>query len=209
VVYNGYNKFLYRPIVDKEKTAKILAKYGIEGPYMFYVGRLEKKKNTPALIEAFSIFKDRNRGSNCRLVLAGDASYGYDEVNYTIREFNLDDEVMMPGWVDELDMPYLYSAAEAFIFPSKYEGFGIPLLQAMACGVPIAASWASSIPEVVGKAGYLFNPSDVNRMADAMERVVTDENLRKELVELGFARVKEFSWEECAKQTLEVIKGLE
>lgn len=208
VVYNGYNKSLYKKIYDKEKIASVLKRYGIEPPYLIYTGRLEKKKNTPALIEGFSLFKSKFKDLKYKLVLIGNASYGYDEVNYAIREFGLDKDVIMPGWVEEEDMPAIYSGASAMIFPSKYEGFGIPLLQAMACELPIAASWASSIPEVTDKAALLFNPNSVKCIATAIERILLEEETRLNLIKLGNERIKNFSWEKCAKETLDLINSL-
>jgi glycosyltransferase involved in cell wall biosynthesis len=210
VVYNGYNKFLYKKERDDGKIKEVLEKYGISGPFILYIGRLEKKKNTPALIEAFAMMREKNKDIKHKLVLAGDASFGYDEVNYTIGEFlpDQENEVIMPGWVDEADMPYVYSGADVFVFPSLYEGFGIPLLQAMACELPVVASRAVSIPEVVGDAALLFNPRDTKEMTEALEKIITDKNLREELIKRGKERVKNFSWEKCARETLEEIESL-
>ncbi|MCK5211933.1 glycosyltransferase family 4 protein [Candidatus Parcubacteria bacterium] len=205
VVPNGYSESIYKPLNDSAKTKKVLAKYGIEAPFIFYIGRIERKKNIPALIEAFAIMKENNPGLKEKLVLVGDASYGYDETKYMIREFDLVSDVVMPGWVEEDDVPYLYCAASIFVLPSLYEGFGIPLLQAMACGVPIAASEVTSIPEVVGDAGLLFNPNYALSIAEALTRIVNDKKLQAELIEKGLERVKDFSWQKTAKKTLEVI----
>jgi len=205
VIYNGYNKYLYKQIKDRSKANEVLAKYDIEGSYLLYVGRIEKKKNIPALIEAFAIMRENNKNIKYKLVLVGDASFGYDEANYMIREFGLDNEVLMSGWVPEKDLPYFYNRATAFVFPSNYEGFGIPLIQAMACGVPIVTSRASSIPEVVGDAALFFDASDIRSMAKAIERIMVDVNLRSRLIKLGQERVKDFSWEKCARQTLREI----
>ncbi|MCU0679054.1 MAG: glycosyltransferase family 4 protein, partial [Planctomycetes bacterium] len=205
VVHNGYNKYLYKPVNDKNKVMEVLARYGVEPPYIFYVGRIERKKNTPALIESFALMRESNKTINHKLVLVGDASYGYDETNYMIEQYRLDDEVIMPGWVDEEDLPFFYAGATAFIFPSFYEGFGIPLLQAMACDLPIAASWSSSIPEVVGEAALLFDPHNVAAMARAMAKIITDFELQNKLVVLGRAKISNYSWEKCARETLAVI----
>ena len=205
VVYNGYNRYLYQPQNDKNKVMEVLARYGLEPPYLLYVGRIEKKKNTPALIEAFALMRENNKNISHKLVLAGDASYGYDETNYMIGQYRLDDEVVMPGWVEEEDLPYFYAGATAFIFPSFYEGFGIPLLQAMACDLPIAASWSSSIPEVVGEAALLFDPYNAQSMAKAMARIITDGGMQNKLIRLGREKVRNFSWEKCARQTLAII----
>lgn len=202
VIHNGYNKDLFKKIDNTEKIREVLDKYGIDQPYLFYVGRIEKKKNIPALIEAFAIMRENNKDIKHKLVLAGDASFGYDETKYMMREFDLVNDILLPGWVDERDVPYLYNGADAFIFPSMYEGFGIPLLQAMACGAPIAASNRTSIPEVAGDAALLFNPDYVLSIADAMAKIINDQRLRDELIVLGQERIKDFSWEKCAKETL-------
>lgn len=208
VIHNGYSDFLYKKIDNQEKIDQVLNKYGLEKPYILYVGRLEKKKNTPALVEAFAIAKERNRNIKEKLVLIGNAGYGYDEAKYTIREYGIEDEVIKPGWVEEDDMPYVYNGATVFIFPSKHEGFGIPVLQAMGCGVPIAASEIPALHEATGIAALFFCPYDVEKIADAIEKITTDGSLRKDLVEKGKKQVKNFSWRKCARQTLELINNL-
>ena len=208
VIHNGYNSFLYKKSEDTDKIKAVLDKYDLPKSYILYVGRLEKKKNTPALIEAYANLKERNKSLEQKLVLVGDASYGFDEVKYVIQEFNLDYDVIMPGWVDEEDISYIYNAASSFIFPSRYEGFGIPLLQAMACETPIAASMATSIPEVVGDAAILFNPTEVDEIAKAMEDVTLNGEIRKELIEKGKERVKNFSWNKTTRETLNLINSL-
>lgn len=209
VIYNGYNEFLYQRISDTVAVKSVLDKYGLKQPYLMYVGRIEKKKNISLLIEAFAIFKEKNPHLNHKLLLVGDASFGYDETKYMIREFDLVQDVFMPGWLAEEDLPYLYSGAFSFVFPSNYEGFGIPLLQAMACGVPIIASDSSSIPEVVLDAAYLFNPKYALSIAEAIEKVISNRELRKSLVEKGYKRVKNFSWEKSAQETLALLNSLD
>ena len=208
VIYNGYNKLLYRKINDSRKIEKILDKYGLEKPFILYVGRLEKKKNTPLLIDAFAILREANKDIKQKLVLIGDASFGYDEVIYVINEFNLDSEVIMPGWVEEEDVPYIYNAATAFIFPSKHEGFGIPIIQAMACGVPVIASNIPVLKEIAEEAAMFFNPNDENDMAKVMTEIVNNKKLREKLIIKGGKKVKEFSWEKCAQATLKEINSL-
>jgi len=208
VIHNGYNEYLYKMIDDRNKIGEVLGKYGIAGPYLLYIGRIEKKKNIPALIEAFAIMREHNKNIRHKLILIGDASYGYDETNYMIEEFGLDKEVIMPGWIPEEEVPYFYSGADAFVFPSRYEGFGIPLLQAMACEVPIAASCVSSIPEIVDEAALPFDPYNVRSMARALEKIIDDRQLREHLIEAGRKRIKNFSWEKCARETLAEINKL-
>lgn len=208
VIYNGYNSSLFRKIDDRKKIDEVLAKYGIDQPFIFYVGRIEIKKNMAKLIEAFYLMKQENKNINHKLVLTGKASYGYDEINYTIQEFGLANDVILTGWVDEQDLPYLFNAATAFVFPSNYEGFGIPLLQAMACGTAIIASCNTSIPEVVGEAALLFNPLSAKSIAEAIERVIVDIDLRNRLIATGEIRVKRFNWAKCAEETLGLINSI-
>jgi len=207
VVRNGYNKLIYRQEEISAQTEKVLDKYGIERPYLLYVGRLDKKKNTPALVEAFALMRDKNKDLKHKLVLVGDADFGYDDVKYMIEEYLLEDEVLMPGWIEEEDMPFVYRGADGFVFPSLYEGFGIPLLQAMSCGVPIAASRAGAIPEVAEEAALYFDPRDTEDMAAAMAKILSDRELRKKLTDFGKKRVRNFSWEKCARETLAVIEA--
>lgn len=207
VVHNGYPAALYKSIPDQNTQAAVLARHGIKPPYIFYVGRLDKKKNITTLIEAFARLKQR-RGQSFQhtLCLAGDASFGFDEVKYTIHEYNVMEQVRLIGWVAEADLPSLFAAADAFVFPSRYEGFGIPLLQAMAMETPIAASSAASIPEVVGEAAVLFDPTNAEEMSLALEKVIYDQSTRERLIAAGTKRVQAFSWEKAAQKLLDIFQ---
>jgi len=207
-IHNGYDNERYKLSDAPEKHQEILSRYGLEAPYFLYVGRLEKKKNTPALVEAFAIFKENNPESKTKLVLIGDASFGYDEVKYAIEEFDLEDQVILPGWVQEEDLPYIFRSAQAFVFPSRHEGFGIPILQAFACGVPTAVSDIPVFHEVAGDAVIYFDQNDKRSIAAALTKISTDEALRRELRAKGLARVHEFSWRKCAAETLKLIESL-
>ncbi|MFA6194168.1 MAG: glycosyltransferase family 1 protein [Patescibacteria group bacterium] len=209
VVHNGYNDKLYRRLPENpEKTAAVLDKYGLEAPYFLYIGRLEKKKNIPALVEAFAYLRENHSDMKAKLVLIGDAGFGFDEIKYTIEEFNLNNQVTMPGWVAEEDMPYVMNAAAAFIFPSKHEGFGIPVLQSLACGIPTAVSDIPVLREVAGDAALYFDQNDKRAIAEAMGRILSDNELRESLILKGLEQAKKFSWRRCAEETLEVITSL-
>jgi len=210
VIHNGYDRHIYRSDLDGSLVERSLKKYGVSGKYILYVGRLDKKKNILNLIEGFSLLLQNDKTIPHKLVLAGDASFGYDEMTYMVRQFGLDvdERIIKTGWVEESDLPYFYRGAAAFVFPSFYEGFGIPLLQAMACGIPIAASRAASIPEVAGDAAILFDPSDPQEIADALKEVLIDESRRISLIEAGFKRSNGFSWEKTAIKTLDLLNGL-
>ncbi|MDD4901044.1 MAG: glycosyltransferase family 1 protein [Patescibacteria group bacterium] len=207
VVHNGFNSELYKKISDKNEIEKTLKKYGIKAPYIFYVGRLEKKKNTARLVNAFAIMKEKYK-TNHKLVLVGNADLGFDEVKYVIEEFDLQNDVIITGWVPELDIPYLYGGAALFVFPSLYEGFGIPLVQAMASGVPVTASDIPSIRETTAGAAWLFNPLDKRDIAEKMAKVLSDKKLAADLIAKGHARASDFSLLKCAQETLAVIKKM-
>ncbi len=202
IVHNGYNHELYKVINDDDKIRSILEKYGLEKPYFLYVGRIEKKKNIPLLIESLSFLRDNYPQITEKMVLIGDASFGYDEVKYVIEEFNLNKEVLMPGWVDEADLPYIFNGATAFVFPSKHEGFGIPILQAMACGVPIAASDIAVFHEVAANSILYFDNTSRSAIANALAKIVQDDNIKQQLKASGLVTCQNFSWEKCARETL-------
>lgn len=208
VVYNGFNNELYRPIQDAEKIKQVLSKYGIKTPYIFYAGRLEKKKNTAKLVEAYAVMRQKFREIKHNLVLLGRAGLGFDEVKYVIEEYNLEENVIITGWIPEADMPYIYNGAVLFVFPSLYEGFGIPLLEAMASGVPIAASNIASIQEVVNGSALLFNPENKEDMAEKMAKILLDKQLAGELINSGFKRAKDFSLAKCAQETLALLEKM-
>ena len=215
VIYNGYDDKLYQPITKKfspqlatNSINQILNKYDIKQPYIFYVGRLEKKKNISTLVEAYAIMREKYKNIKHKLVLVGSASHGFDEINYIIQEFNLNNEVILTGWMPEEDMPFIYYGATAFVFPSCYEGFGIPLLQAMACGTPIAASNISAISEIVEDSVLLFDPLDKKNMAEAIAKIIIDNDLQKGLIAKGQRRINYFSQKKNVQETLALLENL-
>ncbi|MDP2736558.1 MAG: glycosyltransferase family 1 protein [bacterium] len=208
VVCNGFNDQLYRPIQDAEKINQVLSQYDIKTPYIFYAGRLEKKKNIANLVEAYAIMKQKFKDIKHNLVLVGSAGLGFDKVKDVINEFNLHENIIVTGWVPEADMPYIYNGADLFVFPSLYEGFGIPLLEAMASGVPIAASNTASIPEVVKNSALLFDPENKDDMAEKMAKILLDKQLADKLISRGLERAKDFCLAKCAKETLALFEKM-
>lgn len=205
VIHNGFNDLIYKKINDQQKISEVLNKYGISQPYILYTGRLERKKNTPFLIEAFAKAKARNSEIKEKLVLVGDASFGYDEVKYLTDQYGLSADVLMTGYVPEIDMPYIFNGASAFVLPSIHEGFGIPALQALNCGVPAALSDIPVLREVAGDTALFFNPLDKEDAAEKIVQITTNSKLRRELAEKGPVRAKDFSWEKCARETLDFL----
>lgn len=205
VVHNGYPKQVYHYIEDEQAKNDYLSKYGLTKPFLLYVGRLEKKKNTHILVEAFAIYKEAHPESELQLVLIGNAGYGYDEVKYIVEEYNLARTVIMPGWVPEKDMPFIFSAATAFVFPTLHEGFGIPVIQAMACSLPTLISDIPVLHEIAGEASLFFNPNDRIELANAINRIVVDNVLREDLKLKGLKQAAKFSWEKSAQETLDIL----
>ncbi len=206
-IHNGFPDKTYLPISSSKIINDVLSEYGIESPYFLYVGRLEKKKNTPMLIEALASLRERFPEVKEKLVLIGTAGFGFDEVKYLIEQFNLRKDVLITGWVDEEDLPFIFNGASSFVFPTRHEGFGIPIIQAMACGLPVVASDIPVLREIADDAVLYFETNNKDALAEAMFQAVTDKKLREELKEKGIKRAADFGWEKCARETLAVIEG--
>lgn len=176
----------------------------IPRPYILNVGTLEPRKNLDGLLRAFAIA--RKRGLPHTLVIAGARGWGKSRLAGLIRELALDDAVLFTGFVEDRDLPHLYAGAEFFVYPSLYEGFGLPPLEAMACGVPVITSNGSSLPEVTGDAALLVDPRSDGELAGAMVRMAGDAGLRQMLQAKGVERAALFSWERTAEETLAVYR---
>ncbi len=179
-------------------VAAVRARHDIGGPYILSLGTLQPRKNYVRLIEAFRILKDSSDIPH-RLVIGGGPGWLYEPIYETIETLGLQDEVRMLGYVDEGDLPALYTGADVFCFPTLYEGFGIPVLEAMACGTPVVASNTSSLPEAAGDAALLMSPTDTEAMAEALGRVITDTDLREHLIQSGLVQCQRFSWSDSAR----------
>jgi glycosyltransferase involved in cell wall biosynthesis len=205
VVPNGSGQTFQRT-TDPQVVASVLKRYGIGAPYVVAVGRGYPHKNVAGLLRAFAVLRAGH--PDVRLVLIGDRYRAGAALDRLIAELALGGAVVWTGFVGPDDLNALYTGATAFAFPSLAEGFGLPPLEAMACGTPVVASDLSSIPEVVGDAGLLVDPRNPEAFAAALDRVLGDEALRADLRVKGFARVKAFTWERCARETLAVYREL-
>lgn len=200
VAYHGIDPNFKR--VEAENARKqVIRHYGLHDPYMLYVGKFEKRKNIFRILKAYREFIDRN-GSEVKLVMAGKRDWNNDAVDKLVTELELADHIIQPGYVDAAHLPALYSAAEVFLFPSLWEGFGFPVLEAMTCGTPVITSNSSSLVEVAGNAALLTDPYQVDDIAQAMDRLHNDAKLKQQLVKKGFERTGDFSLEKCTQQTL-------
>lgn len=193
---------------DKAKAAEIVSKrYGVTSPYILYIGGFSLRKNLMGLLYAYSQIRDRLSMPR-KLVIAGKPTGTYDRLKSLTTEFGLEEDVQFPGFIPVEDLVYLYSAADLFVYPSFYEGFGLPPLEAMACRVPVVTTTVSSMPEVVGDAAYLVDPYDPAAIAKAMLEVLEDSDLANRLAAKGFERAKSFSWRKTARHTLMVYEAL-
>lgn len=201
VVYPGL-RTPWPPPQDAREAARILAEYRIEGPYILYVGTLQPRKNVERLIEAFAKAK-KGGGIRERLVLAGRIGWLPEGILRRLGEAG--EAVTMAGYVPDEHLPALYAGCTLFVLPSLFEGFGMPVVEAMACGAPVLAADSSSLPEVVGDAGVLFDPHDTDALAEAIRWLCEHASFREELRQKGFKRAREFTWEEAARRTLAVL----
>ncbi|MBI4789825.1 MAG: glycosyltransferase family 4 protein [Chloroflexi bacterium] len=205
VIYEGVNPAL-KPITDPGCIAEARARYAKNLRFVLFLGTIEPRKNIPALLDALQVL--RGRGLPHRLLIAGRKGWLYHGVFEHVRRTGMETEVDFLDHVPDEDLPALFAACDAFVFPSLYEGFGLPPLEAMACGAPVICSNTSSLPEVVGDAALLVNPRDVGEIAGAIERVVRDTALKNELRVKGLAQAAKFSWERAARETLSVYQRL-
>jgi glycosyltransferase involved in cell wall biosynthesis len=189
---------------QRAKAGEVVAKYGVKSSFILYLGRLQGRKNLTRLVNAYS--RIRREGCEQKLVLAGKPDSFFQATRSRIHELRLDDDILLPGYVSPEDVPWLYSAADIFVYPSLYEGFGLPVLEAMACGVPVITSQGSALQEVVGDAGLLVDPLDELSIASAIRRLLSDSSLRGQLSDAGLKRSSDFSCIEMARRTLEVYQ---
>jgi len=206
VVYPGRDESLKR-VKDPSAIEVIKTRYGIKGDYILHLGTLHPRKNLLRLVEAFALLqKDLGpRTSDWRLVLAGRKGWLYEPLFRRVAALGLEDGVVFTGYIPQGDLAPLLSGAHCFAFPSLYEGFGFPVLEAMTCGTPVICSDTSSLPEVVGDAALLVDPEDSQAWAEALRRLLTNAELRRSLIQRGYRQVQRFSWPRAAQQVLEVF----
>ncbi len=205
VIYPAPNP-AFRKLDRKKCKQKLAQKYDIREDFLLFVSTLERKKNISTLLKAFKLLKDK--GYKHKLVLVGKKGYGYEGIEDTIKQLQLEKDVVMPGYAPVEDLPLFYNAAEAFIFPSKYEGFGMTVVDAMKCGCPVVASNGGGIPEAAGTAGITVDVFDTKGYADAVEKILNNKKLADSMRRKALLQAKKFSWEKSAKKVIEAYERL-
>ena len=204
VVYLGRDETL-APVTDPDIIARTKAAYHIEGDYLLYLGTLHPRKNLVRLIKAFHRALGSIRDNQLKLVIAGQRGWLDYDIFAIVRQLGLTNRVLFPGYVADVAKPALLSDALAYVFPSLYEGFGLPVLEAMACGTPVLTSNCSSLPEVAGQAGLLVDPRRTDEIAAGLVEMVNNGELRRRLVEQGFEQIQKFSWQKAGAEVLSIL----
>ncbi|MGD0669303.1 MAG: glycosyltransferase family 1 protein [Bryobacteraceae bacterium] len=213
-VYNAPDPgFLGRdPAAGEEERRRIMERYQIDRPFLLYAGAIRHHKNIPRLVEAFAVLREQLAAhpvyGDLRLVIIGDTISQYPAVRQAVLKSKMEHAVRFLGFVPFETLRCFYEAAAAFVFPSRHEGFGLPPLEAMACGTPVVTSNVSSLPEVAGDAAMFVNPGNVFDIARGIRDVLTDEPLRAELIRRGRVQAARFSWERSARQVLEIYRDV-
>lgn len=207
VIYHGFDKELFQNNISSERINTVLEKYNLKNKhYLLYVGAIQPRKNLETLIRAFELFKKEN-DVDLKLVLAGGKAWRWQGTIEAIEKSSQKENIILTGSVPFEDLSILYAGAKIFIFPSLYEGFGIPILEALASNIPVISADNSSLTEVGGDAVEYFKSEDSVELKNKIEKVLNNQILQEELINKGRAQLEKFSWEKCAKETLEFIKS--
>lgn len=206
VVYGGVDARL-KPVTDKEVTAKIKELYKIKKDFILAVSLISPRKNLTALIKAWKLLRTE-RKLDVQLVISGRKGWLYEEVFKEAASWMPNNDIIFCGHVSDEHLLYLYNAAAVFAYPSLYEGFGLPILEAMACGCPVVSSNTSSMPEVCGDAALLVDPKNISEISQALYKIFSDASLRRDLIKKGFEQAKKFSWQNTAQQTIQAYNQI-
>ncbi|MBD3238583.1 MAG: glycosyltransferase [Candidatus Moranbacteria bacterium] len=214
VVYHGYNQKLFNPEKAKNtaKIEKVMAKYNINSRYIIYTGAIQPRKNLKLLIKAFKKLKDyyiyHQEFKDLKLVIAGEKAWMHEGVTKAARESRYSTDIIFTGQFETQELPYLLGGAELFVLPSLYEGFGMPMLEAMACGIPVVAARNSSLTEVGGEAVRYFHEKRLDDLFNSLVEVLKDQKAQKKMIKKGLKQVGKFSWDRCANETCRVFESV-
>lgn len=206
VIYGGCDE-KFNVISDEVGINKVKNKYKLSQKFILNVGTLEPRKNITSLIAAFNELKKKQLIDH-KLVLCGPKGWHYKDIFKKIKELKLENEIIFLGFIPEEDLPFLYNVAQVFVYPSLYEGFGLPVLEAMSCGCPVITSNVSSLPEIVGNSAILVDSLNTEELEQAILKVIKNKDLRKDLIKKGIERSKMFSWEKAAEDAFAILKRI-
>ncbi|HRY28107.1 MAG TPA: glycosyltransferase family 1 protein [Candidatus Moranbacteria bacterium] len=209
VIYEGYENSNQQPVISNQKNTEKENSYELRvtsyGSYLLFIGRLEERKNIVGIIKSFEVLKERYKIPH-KLVLAGKPGFGYEKIKNEIANVNCVKDIIETGFVSAEEKNYLLNNAAVFVFPTLYEGFGLPILEAQNAGVPVVASIEASIPEVAGDSALLVDSNNAEEIADAVYKIISDENIKKDLIQKGLENIQRFSWEKCGKEIADILK---
>jgi glycosyltransferase involved in cell wall biosynthesis len=209
VVYNGVDSHLFYPLSSQERlnAASQLKELGIDKPYVLYVGTIEPRKNLAGLLESFALLKSKKVFQG-QLIVAGMKGWMQESIGELIKKLGIDRDVIFTGFISDGQLRQLYNMAQVFVFPSFYEGFGFPILEAFCCGAAVITSKTSSCAEIASQAALTIDPKNTKAMAQAMEQVLTDKALKESLHQAGLKRAQEFSFAGTAQKTLAIYQTM-
>lgn len=193
-------------VSDKNIINKVKNKYGIKGDYLIHIGTINPRKNLEFLIKVFSEVVKKH--PSIKLVITGKKGWYYEGLFKLVEKLNLKKNVIFTGYIEDSEKPVLYSGAKIFLFPSLYEGFGLPILESMACKTPVISSNTSSLPELIGDAGIKISPHKKDEWVSAIDNLLSDEKIRKKFIDKSASQLEKFSWDKCAKETIKVYEDL-
>lgn len=209
-IHNGVDFELFNKNITQEKLGEVGKKYNLPEKFLLYIGTLQPRKNIPVLIEALNILREKYNLRDIKLVITGNRkAHNFDpKIDEVIKKYSLQKSVIFTGWIDEEDKPALYKLARCFVFPSLYEGFGIPIIEAMAAGTPVVSSNKSCLPEVGRNGAVYADPKNPEEFAQKIHEILSDENLRNNFIEKGTKIAKSYTWQKNAEKTLEIYENL-
>lgn len=206
VIYPGVDE-VYKKVLSSEEINDVKKKYNIPGKYLLYLGTLEPRKNIETIIRAYNSFKKSHK-EDIKLVLAGKKGWLYESIFKLVKDFGIESEVIFTDYIDDTDKAPLYQGAEIFLFPSLYEGFGIPVIEAMASRIPVITSNSSSLPEVAGNAAIITEPLDYKKISASIERILNEDGLREKMINEGIKQAEKFNWDSSAEKLKNIYYDL-
>ena len=208
VEYLGYDEKSFQFPIPDSRIEKAKNKYKIVGDYLLFLSTLKPSKNVEGLLKAFKSVKPKTKNKKLSLVIAGKKGWLFERIFEEVKALDLEEKVLFTDFVDEEDVPALMAGAKAFVLPSFWEGFGIPVVEAMAVGTPVVVSKAGSLPEIVNESGLIVDPGNTQEIARGINKIINDKTLGERLRKEGLFRVKKFNWDECARKTLLVLEKI-